>query len=245
MLFIIFVIKNKYTIIKNIELSPKLSKNDIVNLKEGQRKMTNMLREFDRICRKYNLKYWCIGGTLIGVLRHKGWIPWDGDIDIAMLEKDYDKFKKIVQTELPKEMWFQSSDNDKNYKSKLMKIRDLNSCYIEYTNNGGKQWHNGLQLDIFLYNKKGKNLICTNPTSKETTINFIYDTVFPLKEKTFEDIIVYIPNKYVEYTKKAWGEYPPKLLEISKRYPHEGKMDGFKTCNFHYDKYPKLHTKQK
>ncbi len=205
--------------------------------------MSNMLREFDRICRKYNIRYWCVGGTLIGVLRHKGWIPWDGDIDVAMLEKDYANFKKIVQKELPKEMWFQSSDNDENYKYNIPKIRNLNSCYIEYTNNGGTQWHNGLQLDIFLYDKQGNELIC-NKGDPEMRIKLSYDTIFPLKEKKFEDIIVYIPNKYIEYNKKAWGEYPPKLPIISKRLPHEGKMDAFKTCPFHYKKYPKLYKKK-
>ena len=48
-----------------------------------------MLKMIDKLCRENNLKYWCQGGTLIGAVRHKGWIPFDGDIDISMLEEDY------------------------------------------------------------------------------------------------------------------------------------------------------------
>ena len=57
-----------------------LSDKDIQGLKEGQRIMTEMLRVFDQICRRHHIRYWCMGGTLIGAIRHKGWIPWDGDL---------------------------------------------------------------------------------------------------------------------------------------------------------------------
>ena len=51
--------------------------------------MSDMLKEFDRICRKYNIRYFLIGGSLIGVLAYKGWIPWDGDVDLEVCEHDY------------------------------------------------------------------------------------------------------------------------------------------------------------
>ena len=65
--------------------------------------MTDMLRCFDRICRDNNLEYWAIGGTLIGAIRHNGWIPWDGDIDVAMTDKDLDRFHEIASSKLPPE----------------------------------------------------------------------------------------------------------------------------------------------
>ena len=119
--------------------------------------MTKLFREFDRICRKHNLKYWCIGGTLIGVLRHKGWIPFDGDIDVGMTQDDYSKLQKIVQSELPKGMWFQDRTTDKFYKSDIGKIRDINSNYKDYKS---RATHNGMQLDIFIFNPDKPN----NPT---------------------------------------------------------------------------------
>ena len=92
--------------------------------------MTNMFDKFNNICRRHNIKYWCLGGTLIGVVRHKGWVPWDGDIDLGILEEDYNKLKEILPKELPRDMWFQNKTNDKYYNSDIGKIRDLNSCRI-------------------------------------------------------------------------------------------------------------------
>lgn len=60
----------------------------------------NLIKEFARICKKYNLRWFAYGGTLLGAARHKGFIPWDDNIDLAMLRPDYEKFKSIVEEEL-------------------------------------------------------------------------------------------------------------------------------------------------
>ena len=59
----------------------------------------DMLIEFDRVCRKHNIKYTILAGTMLGAVRHNGFIPWDDDADIGMLREEYEKFK-VVSKEL-------------------------------------------------------------------------------------------------------------------------------------------------
>ena len=60
-------------------------------LREAQLKMLGILEEIDKLCRAHNISYWIEGGTLLGALRHGGFIPWDDDVDISMLRSDYDR----------------------------------------------------------------------------------------------------------------------------------------------------------
>ena len=63
-----------------------------------------ILKEIDRICRKYRIKYVLDAGTLLGAVRHKGFIPWDDDADVAFTRPNYDAFLKVVKRELPEGM---------------------------------------------------------------------------------------------------------------------------------------------
>lgn len=66
----------------------------------------SILKEVDRICRKYNIKYLLDAGTLLGAVRHKGFIPWDDDADVAFTRNQYEAFAKVVRRELPPQMQF-------------------------------------------------------------------------------------------------------------------------------------------
>ena len=222
--------RESFTIYNNVEYSNELTIKDIKDLKKGQKIMTNMFREFDRICRKHKLEYWCIGGTLLGIIRDKGWIPHDGDIDIAMMKTDYKKLSKIIQKELPEGMWFQDSTTDKFYKNNIGKIRYLNSNYKDYKS---QTWHNGLQIDIFITND-------SNTLSWES-FTVKKNDVFPLKEKMFEDIKVFIPNNYDLVLTNLYGKKYMKQVPVDKRIPHEGRIDPYHAPKWMKDKYPELY----
>jgi lipopolysaccharide cholinephosphotransferase len=71
-------------------------------MKKNWASMIKMLAEIDGICREYGLRYFADFGTLLGAVRHKGFIPWDDDIDIGMLRADYERFNAVAPHELPK-----------------------------------------------------------------------------------------------------------------------------------------------
>lgn len=107
-----------------------------------------MLKEFIQICNKHNLRYFLLGGTCLGAVRHKGFIPWDDDIDVGMPRNDYNKFCEIAQKELKDGLFFQNSKTDKNYPMNFAKIRNSNTTFIETSISKIKVNH-GVYLDIF------------------------------------------------------------------------------------------------
>ena len=208
-----------YALVNTDSFLPKYTQFERENHVKGQQIMKNIFQEFDTICRTNNLKYWCVGGTLLGAVRHKGWIPHDGDIDVAMLKEDYIKLQNIIQSGLPDDMWFQDKTTDNYYKSEIGKIRYLYAHYDDYKD---KRWHNGIQLDIFIYTPHDNILIPSfrNDENKPRE----YNSIFPLREIYFEDILVYAPNQLEKYMIDSWGGYPPPELPQNKQYPHEGRI---------------------
>lgn len=116
-------------------------------LRKAQLRVLDILIEVDKICRKYNIDYWLMGGTLLGAVRHGGFIPWDDDIDISVKHNDLKKLSKILQQELPEQYVVQNYKTDKNYYlDSVLKIRDTKSiASIEYYKSFQEQ---GLFLDI-------------------------------------------------------------------------------------------------
>ena len=92
-------------------------------LKELQGYEADALKQFITLCEKHNLRYYVIGGTLLGAVRHGGFIPWDDDVDVAMPRADYDTFLEIAAEELPKPYVIEYPKKDLDFKSYFAKIR--------------------------------------------------------------------------------------------------------------------------
>ena len=111
------------------------------------------LLEVDRICCKHNIKYFLGGGTLLGAIRHKGFIPWDDDSDIMMLREDYDRFCEIAADELPATMSFQSNKTDKSCFYEFAKLRVNGTAFATGFAKEHRTMHNGIAFDIFCHDK--------------------------------------------------------------------------------------------
>jgi len=103
--------------------------NDYGNL-ELHTAFLEAMTDFHNICLKHNLRYCLHGGTALGAIRHKGFIPWDDDVDIAMLRKDYDRFLKIAQEEFGDKYTVQTYKTEDNLITNVMKIRINASEYV-------------------------------------------------------------------------------------------------------------------
>ncbi|BDU49689.1 LicD family protein [Haliovirga abyssi] len=134
---------------KYIELS-KLRQVQLIELR--------ILKIFDDICKRNGIKYWLDFGNLLGAVRHKGFIPWDDDIDVTILYKDYKKLINILKKELPEDLFLQTLKSDKDFLDvELIKIRDR---YSNSNNNKSYKFHNGIFIDIFpLYKLPESNFL--------------------------------------------------------------------------------------
>lgn len=121
-----------------------------VDTKACWKAMLDMLAEVDRICRKHDIKYFLIAGSLLGAIRHKGFIPWDDDVDVALFREDYDKLEKILPAELPANMFMQTSATDPGYDTPHMKIRLAGTAAIqEWAIKNRCRYHMGIFIDLF------------------------------------------------------------------------------------------------
>lgn len=116
-------------------------------LRKGQLRMLDILKCVDSICRKYNIPYWLSSGTLLGAVRHGGFIPWDDDLDIEMLREDYNKLLPILKNELPSDYILQDNKNENFYPHLFVKVRDLKSEIKESDKFSFK--YQGVFIDIF------------------------------------------------------------------------------------------------
>ena len=117
-------------------------------LRRQQMRMLEILLEVDKICKKHDIKYWLSSGTLIGAMRHDGFIPWDDDLDIEMMRSDYLRLMEVLPSELPEWLALQNDETDPYYFFFYAKVRDRRSRMLEH-NNYDRMWQEqGIYIDI-------------------------------------------------------------------------------------------------
>ena len=125
-----------------------------------------MALEVKRICQKHDINYFIIAGTLLGAVRHSGFIPWDDDLDIGMLRDEYEKFINVAKAELREEYFLQTWNTDSSFALPIAKVRKKGTKFIE-KNSSKANLHNGIYIDIFPFDN------VPNSTSNQKVQNWI------------------------------------------------------------------------
>lgn len=121
---------------------------DQFDIELAQKRMLEILEEIDRICKANNIKYILDGGTMLGAIRHEGFIPWDNDLDIAMLRKDYELFIAACNDQLSTRFFLQTNQTEKNYPLNFAKMT-MNDTVYKSKLFKDMNIHHGIYIDIF------------------------------------------------------------------------------------------------
>ena len=132
-----------------------LSEKELLKLKEME---MDIFKSFISVCHRLGLKYYIIAGTLIGAVRHKGFIPWDDDIDVAMPREDYEIFVSEGQHYLPGHLFIQTNKTDPEFAFNMAKIRNSNTTFLEESERNCKI-NSGIFIDIFVLDNFPENII--------------------------------------------------------------------------------------
>ncbi len=114
-----------------------------------------IMAEIDRICKENDITYFLVGGTLLGAVRHKGFIPWDDDIDIGMLREDYDKFRKVCPESLKSHLSYQSHLKETTSHYIFDKVRLKDTYFNTKFSNRFDDIQNGIFIDVLVFDKTG------------------------------------------------------------------------------------------
>src|SRR5574344_393106 len=114
--------------LSNADITEKKSQYDIRAL---QLRILRILKTFHAVCQEHNLTYYITSGTMLGAVRHGGFIPWDDDLDVAMPRADYDRLLSHASEYLPQPFELVSSETDPTYPKAFAKIQDASTTLIE------------------------------------------------------------------------------------------------------------------
>jgi len=123
------------------------------DLKQAKDVMFTLLTKFDQFCKENDLTYWISYGTLLGSIRHRGFIPWDDDIDLCMPRDDYERCLKLLKEQQIKDIFVQTKDAKGGSSVHYLKLRDTNSIFMDSWEAGKSiKYHQGIFIDIYPMN---------------------------------------------------------------------------------------------
>ena len=178
----------------------------------------DLLEKFDECCKDNNLNYFVAGGTLLGAIRHKGFIPWDDDIDVIMTRQDYKKLVKIAPKYFKNQYCFQYYKTEKKYYKSHAQLRNSHTTAILYKDIDKKcSFNQGIFIDVFpldvIPDKSDKRKRWINKITKIQKSIYEYDYYNLYKKHSILGKIRYAlikvirPNNLMKYLEHVCSKY--------------------------------------
>lgn len=150
---------------------------DAAVLKKLHENMLEIYEEIARVCDAHGLTYFVVGGTLLGAVVHKGYIPWDDDLDLAMPREDYDQFVNCYADELSPRFYMHSQNSDKRYWVPFSKVRIANSIFLEEKRKNVDS-ASGIYVDVFPFDYAPSKSCGFVASAKWRLINYLNNYIY-------------------------------------------------------------------
>lgn len=196
---------------------------------EVQEKELEVLKEVIKIIEKHNLRYFAVGGTCLGAVRHHGFIPWDDDIDIAMPREDYELFRKKLYKELPINLKKLDYDNSERNKFLFVKIHDSATTFVENYAKDSPDRYTGAFIDIMVLDglplknaqravRSSQMLLKWNGKIRKAPIGYH-------KHKPLKAIIKNIVSRFLGY-----NYFSTRWCAVLRKYPFDNSEKVYLSC---------------
>lgn len=184
-------------------------------LRQGQMVMLRLLRIVDFICRENKISYWLDSGTLLGAVRHRGFIPWDDDIDIVMPRLDFERFIEIAKAQLPDSVMLdlRGERRDNHFALNPCKLRDLNSAILEPCSQESE--NNGIYIDIFPFDR----------FSPRNSLRFKYEKLLKLSYRSIGKLKDSVYYKDLSFSRRIYSFFNPLWLGLFSGYQKLAKRE--------------------
>ncbi|WP_066349924.1 LicD family protein [Aliarcobacter skirrowii] len=227
--------------IKNLPINNGFGAITQDELKNIQNTLVELLKEFDQICRENNITYYLDGGSVIGALRHKGFIPWDDDIDIAMKKADFDKLIPILEdiTQKKENRCFAYILNKNSFHRPFARYIQVDIAHITRTAVLEAEYLPGIFLDIFIldgfenkYLEKYRNILEKSEEWFHSRLSGVVGKVSFFEYLLATNIEKYFGEKTVaKYYVKKIESFEKKSKKIDYYIPRQGFNYGVYTAD--------------
>ena len=177
---------------------------------EMQKGLLNLLKEFDAICRKHGITYYLEGGSLLGAVRHKGFLPWDDDIDLSITRDNFQKLLSVIDQELPENRELYCYERFPNYLRDTVKYTNLDTTVL-FRNHILDGNAAGQHIDLFILDPVPKDEAIKAEYKKYATI---YSELLTPIYVLCDDIVNYMEEyeSYLQLMEEKGRDYVLGLL---------------------------------